>query len=102
MKVGTPTDDELEELGRAIADSWRELGRRLGVPGPVLYSIDKDFEKPEKGISVLIHWKQFAAASYKVLNDALRDEDIQRQDLAEKFCQPGRAHNGNCSYFLLY
>ena len=87
MKVGTPTDNELKELARDIANSWRKLGHRLGVSEAVLDSIDQENKRlSEKGYRMLIHWKQGAAASYKVLNDALRHEDVQRQDLAQRFC----------------
>ena len=90
MKVGTPPDDELYELAFAIADIWKKLGHCLGVSEEVLHSIDQDFAMlSKKGYHMLIYWKRGATASYKVLNDALRHEDVQRQDLAEKFCQGG-------------
>ena len=92
MKVGTPTNDELEELACAILDGWRKLGRRLGVPEAVLDSIDQENEKVwRKGYRMLIHWKLRgdAAASYQVLNDALLHKLVQRPDLAEKFCEGG-------------
>ena len=90
MKVGTPTDNELNELAWDIANSWRKLGHRLGVSEAVLDSIDQENKRlSEKGYRMLTHWKQGAAASYKVLNDALRHEGIQRQGLAEKVSQGG-------------
>ena len=80
----------MKELAFAIADSWRKLGHRLGVPEAVLDSIDQENEElSEKGYHMLIHWKQGAAGSYKVLYDALKHEGVQRQDLAETFCQGG-------------
>ena len=88
VKVGTPTNDELEELAYAIMGGWRKLGRRLGVSEAELNSIDRNFKMLwKKGYHMLIHWKRDANASYKVLDDALRHKDIQRQDLAERFCQ---------------
>ena len=90
MKVGTPTDSELKELALAIEVSWKNLGRRLGVSQAALTGIAKGNDLPfEKAYFMLSRWKkeQGSAASYQVLNDALRHEDVQRQDLAEKFCQ---------------
>ena len=89
VKVGTPTDDEFEELAFLIADRWRELGSCLGVPKLALTEIDKAHKQLwERGYHMLERWKQERgpAASYEALNDALRHEDVQRQDLAQRFC----------------
>lgn len=89
MKVGTPTNNELDELSRRISYEWKRLARRLGVTDAVLGEIDEDHEElSEKGYHMLIYWKQTrgSAASYNVLCNALRHPLVQRRDLAEMFC----------------
>ena len=97
VKYGTPKDDELEELGREIAEKWEKLGRRLGVSDPKIQEIKRAHDQlSEKGYQMLKHWKQEKgfAATYQALCAALQHTHVQRQDLAEKFCYI----NGN--YFL--
>ena len=99
MKHGTPTDDELEELGDEIAENWRKLGRRLRVRETHIQKINTAHDQlSEKGYHMLKHWKQEmgSGATYQALCDALQHKRVQRQDLAEKFCYI----NGN--YFLQY
>ena len=89
VKQGTPTNDELEELGVEIAEKWMKLGRRLGVKDPKLQDIRQAHDELcEKGYHMLIHWKQKkgSAATYQVLCDALHHNLVQRADLAEQFC----------------
>lgn len=89
LKKGVPQDEELERLGRDIADQWPFLGRLLNVERPKIRGIDKDFDSlHEKGFQMLIHWKQKngSDASYKVLSDALKDDILDRKDLAETYC----------------
>ena len=98
VKQGTPTDDELEELGKRIAENWEKLGRRLGIEDPKLKEILQAHEQlSERGYHMLKHWKQEkgSAATYQALCDALKHNLVQRQDLAEEFCYI----HGN--YFLL-
>ena len=97
VKHGTPTDDELEDLGCEIGEKWEELGRRLGVRKSRLQEIDHARAKLSgKGYHMLIHWKEKtgSAATYEVLSNALKHKFVERQDLAEQFCYI----NGN--YFL--
>ncbi|KAL9973742.1 hypothetical protein ACROYT_G020236 [Oculina patagonica] len=89
LKQGTPTDDELEELGEKIEGNWKKLGRRLHINNPKLQEIHEDHEQlSERGYHMLKHWKQQkgSAATYQVLRDALQHKLVQRQDLAEQFC----------------
>ena len=89
VKPGTPTLDELEELGRKIAENWEKLGRRLGIEDPKLKEILQAHEQlSERGYHMLKHWKQKkgSAATYQALCDALKHNLVQRQDLAEQFC----------------
>ena len=90
-KEGTPTDNELEELGGEIGKVWKKLGRRLGVIDPNIEEIDQAHS--EKGYHMLKHWKQDkgSAATYQALREALQHELVQRKDLAEMFCY----RNGN-------
>ena len=88
MKVGTPTNAELEELALAISEKWIALGRRLGLEDPVLEATDRlHHELSEKAYNMLRRWKleRGSAATYQVLNSALGDPFIRRPDLAEKF-----------------
>ena len=45
-------------------------------------------EISEKAYAMLLSWKKRkgSEATYRVLNDALRDTRVNRTDLAEKFC----------------
>ena len=88
-KEGTPTDDELEELGHEIANNWIKLGRRLRVSDPNIEEINKAHDQlSEKGYHMLKHWKQEkgSAATYQALCEALQHKLVRRKDLAEKFC----------------
>ena len=85
---GTPTDEELEELGDKIVENWKKLGRRLGVTDPKLLEIGEAHDQmSEKGYYMLKHWKQEkgSAATYQALCDALKHRFVHRQDLAEQF-----------------
>ena len=99
VKHGTPTLEELEELGAEIAEKWTTLGRRLGVSDAELQGINQGHDQlAEKGYHMLKHWRQKkgSAAMYQALFDALAHKLVQRQDLAEKFCHV----DGN--YFVQY
>ena len=99
VKHGTPTLDELEELGVEIAEQWIKLGRRLDVDDAKLQEINRGHDQlSEKGYYMLKHWRQKEglAATYQALCDELNHKLVQRQDLAVKFCYI----NGN--YFLHY
>ena len=92
LKVGVPTDAELEALAYTVSMEWNWLGRRLGVHELELKGIDRGGEQPSKKVfHMLIHWKQRngSEATYKVLYDALTHDRVARQDLAEKFCLNG-------------
>ena len=98
-KHGTPTLDELEELGAEIAEKWIKLGRRLGVSDAELQEINQGHDQlSEKGYHMFKHWRQKkgSAATYQALCDGLEHKLVQRQDLAEKFCHV----DGN--YFVQY
>ncbi|XP_078357689.1 uncharacterized protein LOC144642579 isoform X1 [Oculina patagonica] len=91
VKVGTPSNDELEELGNEIAESWKKLARRLKVEEAKITAIHKENEElSEKAYKILLHWRQtnapVAPATYQVLYDALNHPLVGRSDLAEKYC----------------
>ncbi|XP_078356423.1 uncharacterized protein LOC144641265 [Oculina patagonica] len=89
IKQGTPTYDELEDLGEKIEGKWKKLGRRLDIDDPKLQEIHEAHDQlSEKGYHMLRHWKQDkgSAATYQALRDALQHKRVQRQDLAEQFC----------------
>ena len=89
VKRGIPTNDELEKLSLDIASDWKKLGRRLGINDPLIQEIDRvNDHLSEKGYDMLKRWKQKegTAGTYQALYDALQNELVQRQDLAEKFC----------------
>lgn len=89
--MGTPSNDELEELANDIAESWKKLARRLKVDESKITAIHKENEELyEKAFKMLLHWKQInapaAPATYRVLFDALNHHLVGRSDLAEKYC----------------
>ena len=89
IKQGTPTDEELEELGNKIAEKWMKVGRRLGVKDPKLQDIKQRYKKlSERGYHMLMHWKQKNGheATYQILNSALQHKLVQHKDLAEQIC----------------
>ncbi|XP_078357777.1 uncharacterized protein LOC144642629 [Oculina patagonica] len=91
VKVGTPSNDELEELANEIAESWKKLARRLKVAEAKITAIHKENEELcEKAYKTLLHWRQtnapVAPATYQVLFDALNHPLVGRSDLAEKYC----------------
>lgn len=90
VKHGTPSNDELEELGSLIGGNWRRLGRRLCITDESLEEIEgaTGYDLPEKGYRMLRQWKQQcgSAATYKVLCEALKHKLVKRQDLAVTFC----------------
>lgn len=89
VKQGTPTDDELEELGNEIAEKWMKLGRRLGFNEPKLQDIEQNHRQLcEKGYHMLMDWKQEngSAATYQNLNVALQHKLVQCKGLAEQIC----------------
>ena len=88
-KEGTPTDDELEELGDEIGENWIKLARHLEVSDPNIEEINKAHDLlSEKGYHMLKHWKQEkgSATTYQALCEALQHKLVRRKDLAEKFC----------------
>ena len=88
IKVGQPTNDELELLSREL-EEWTPLGRRLGFEGGDLTAVHKDHEKWfSKIFEMLKEWKQWKGegATYSVLYDALCYTTVRRTDLAQKFC----------------
>lgn len=98
VRDGTPTDDELEELGNEIVH-WEKLGRRLNISEPKLAEICQARDQlSEKAYYMLKHWKQEkgCAATYQALCGALKHKLVQRQDLAEQFCYI------NGKYFIFY
>lgn len=92
VKQGTPSDEELEELGSEIhaeRTSWKKLARRLKIEESKINGIDnKDEELSEKAYQMLLYWKQKhgSDAIYKVLFEALNHKMVNRIDLAKKYC----------------
>ena len=100
VKQGTPTEDELEELGAKIETKWIKLGRRLGIKDEMLQEIRQAHDElSERGYYMLKCWKQKQGsdATYRNLCEALKHDLVKRQDLAEQFCY---IKNGN--YFLQF
>ena len=90
VKEGTPSDEELETLSQLIAESWKPLGRRLGMNESRLMAFHKDNEEySEKAYQMLLFWKrrEGSAATYQVLHDALCHSLVNRRDLAEEICE---------------
>ena len=88
IKVGQPTNDELELLSMEL-EEWKPLGRQLGFEGGDLTAVHKDNEEwSSKIFEMLKEWKQWKGkgATYSVLYDALCYTTVRRTDLAQKFC----------------
>ena len=95
-KVGIPDGDDLEGLSLELGDSWRDVGRRLGIPNKQIDSLNHQHQRlRDKGYAMLQVWTQMlgSEATYKKLYDALSHEFVNRQDLAEKFCLTGDQYN---------
>lgn len=90
VKDGTPSEDELQRLSLRVVDEWEMLGRVLKFDDSHLIALHKENEKySEKAYKMLLKWKQrdgLSRATFQVLDKALRDELVNRSDLAEKFC----------------
>ena len=92
VKIGRPSEDELEHLANDIHtenDTWKRLARRLKIETPKITAIDKENEGLfEKAYKMLSRWKQAngSDATYKVLYDALTDRLVSCRELAEKYC----------------
>ena len=92
VKIGIPSEDELEGLAHDIhteGDSWKRLARRLKIGMPKITAIDKENDGLfEKAYKMLMHWKQANGcdATYEVLFDALTDRLVNCRELAETYC----------------
>lgn len=87
VKVGVPSDEELEWLSQKIAKGWKPLGRRLNIDESKLTGIHKENEEySEKPYQMLLYWKEREGsnATYQVIHDALCHYLVERKDLAEK------------------
>ena len=89
VKEGSPTKNVLEHLSKKISVDWRTLGRRLSFDEADLQEFDRGHEEiSEKAYAMLLRWKQRKGsdATYRVLNNALRQTLVNRTDLAQEFC----------------
>ena len=87
IKVGVPTQDELEGLSEKIGHKWKKLGRRLKFDEAQITEHDKkDDVLSEKAYYLLMAWRcrDASNATYSVLYKAL--SGVERRDLAEEFC----------------
>ena len=85
----SPTDDVLQYLSLRVSDHWEKLGRQLNFRQADLREFDNSHKEiSEKAYAMLLTWKQRDGldATYSVLNQALRDDRVNRRDLAEEFC----------------
>ena len=81
-------DDELEHLSINI-DKWKPLAQRLQFVEAEIVEFDFLHEAvDEKAFAMLLSWKrrEGAAATYRVLHDALCHPYVNRKDLANKLC----------------
>ena len=92
VKIGTPIDNELEELAHYIHsddNSWKTLAGRLNIKKSQITSIDHAYKTlSEKAYNMLLHWKRGngSHATYQVLYNALADDLVKLQELAQKYC----------------
>lgn len=81
-------DNDLELLSVKI-EKWRPLARRLRFEeGEIVKFHSLHDDVSEKAFAMLLAWKQRdgAAATYRVLHDALCHPLVNRKDLAYTFC----------------
>ena len=89
---GIVTDDDLRNIGKAIASRWEQLGRRLpGIEDADIQDTEDRYtckSLSKRGYHILKRWKRNKeeAADYKTLHDALGHSLVMRRDLAEKYC----------------
>lgn len=87
MKVGCPSEDELEELSIMLSDNWGKFGRRLGFAQARITAFHKENEKlSDKAYAILMEWKERGGSdgTYKVLYDALFHKLVRCKLIAEK------------------
>lgn len=90
VKIGVPTNEELETISEKIAEGWKSLGRRLKIEEPKLTAFHKQNEEyTEKAYKMLLHWKSRdgSNATYLVLDDALCHPKVNKKDLAQEICR---------------
>ena len=84
-----PTNREIFELASHIMDSWRRLGRALGIGDTVITQIQvEEDDAYERAYMLLKKWRQQmgAGASYEALAQALECNIVGRPDLSQRFC----------------
>ena len=89
VKVGCPSEDELEELSIMLSDNWGKFGRRLGFAQARITAFHKENEKlSDKAYAMLMEWKEREGSdgNYKVLYDALCHKLVNCKRIAEKIC----------------
>ena len=89
VKVGNPSNDELEALSTKLANNWKSLGRRLGFDDSDITAFDKENAGLlDKAYQMLMSWKKRKGsdATYQVLYDALSHNLVNCRLLAEEFC----------------
>ena len=89
VKEGGPSDEELQDIAEAMGKDWVRLGRRLGFSAAKLDSFGEENDQlTEKAYAMLIAWKrrEGSDATYKVLDEVLRNSYVGRKDLAEDVC----------------
>ena len=84
------SDDDLEGLSLELGTSWSALARRLKFSRAERQGFDHgNKELADKSYLMLCRWKEkrgLSGATYKVLNEALRHNFVDRKDLAGRFC----------------
>lgn len=90
VKLGSPTDEDLQDVAGEIGGKWKALGRQLKIQESQLTGFDRDQpDEYEKAYAVLVEWKQRGGsenATYQILKEALCHALVGRRDLAEEFC----------------
>ena len=87
---GVVSNVDLQTLGKDIGVKWERLARRLpGIEEEDIEGIEERYKSlSEKGFHILQLWKMMngEAADYQTLYDALVQNLVQRNDLAEEYC----------------
>lgn len=89
LKIGIPSNEDLEGVTIEIQDGWMKLGRYFGLKRSVLCNINEEEKFPsEKCYQMLLYCKQHygSSAEFKTLAAGLEHPLVQRRDLAYKYC----------------
>lgn len=88
-KQGTPETNDLLNICTEVRSSWQVLAKMLGFREVELEQLTEDHaDSFERCYQMLLRWMQKGGsqASYDALARALQNPQVNRQDLAFRYC----------------